>query len=249
MVELILALLLSTGVPDSQARPDERDYSVVAPLIDDDPVITRSEGFEAAHPGLMNRRLGLEARQRGEFERARTLFNRAARLGDKPSQAVYAEMLWHGEGGEDDRALAYAWMDLAAELSAPLFLLERERYWHRLDVADRTRALQEGEALYANYGNDALLEDDHARMIRARRNVTGSRLGWVGNLQVCFTPHASRGGAYECNATRRQGTDYYQDRYWKPVAYRKWQAAQNRRLWALERVDIGLLETATESSP
>src|SRR3546814_17375883 len=68
------------------------------------------------------------------------------------SQGMVAEMLWNGDGVERDRALADAWMDLAAERGYAGFHGLRERYWSALDEAGRARALEAGQEVYAHSG-------------------------------------------------------------------------------------------------
>ncbi|MEE7559597.1 hypothetical protein HH299_07695, partial [Xanthomonas sp. Kuri4-2] len=103
-----------------------------------------SESFLAAHPDQYFRLRGAQARAGGDLAAARRYFRRAARHADKLSQAAYAEMLWNGEGGEPDRALAYAWMDLAAERATPVLLARREHYWAALTAQERERAVRDG---------------------------------------------------------------------------------------------------------
>ena len=79
----------------------------------------------------------MDALKRGNPVRAAYYFKRSARYADKASQAAYAEMLWEGRGIERDRALAYVWMDLAAERDDSPLVSFRERYWAGLDEAER----------------------------------------------------------------------------------------------------------------
>ncbi|WP_043688886.1 sel1 repeat family protein [Luteimonas huabeiensis] len=203
-----------------------------------DPEILRSAGFEAAHPDLQFRRLGAEALQAGRLEDARGYFRRAARFGDKLSQAAYAEMLWEGQGGPADRPLGYAWMDLAAERGAPLALAHRERYWHRLDEAERTRALEVGQAVYAEYGDAIALPRLERTMRRVANNVTGSRTGWVGRVDVSLgMDPGGRTGA------PKRGESYYADRYWKIDEYVRWQNEALRTPVPEGRVDVGAPES------
>ena len=96
-----------------------------------------SEAFLGAHPDLKYRLLGLQHYGKGDWARALEDFRRAARYGDKPAQGMIGEMHWNGEGVAVDRALAYAWMDIAAERAYPLLLAKREHYWAELDESER----------------------------------------------------------------------------------------------------------------
>src|SRR3546814_12709301 len=96
---------------------------------------------------------------------------------------MVAERLWDGDGGERDRALAYAGMDLAAERGYAGFLGLRERYWSALDEAERARALEAGQEVYAHYGDAASKPRIAIARRRGRREMPGSRPGMVARLQ------------------------------------------------------------------
>src|SRR3546814_3009538 len=68
---------------------------------------------------------------------------------------MIAEMHWRGLGVPQDRELGYAWMDLAAERMYPNFVIKRERYWQLLDADQRRNAIERGQQLLAEYGDDA----------------------------------------------------------------------------------------------
>src|SRR3546814_669870 len=114
-----------------------------------------TEGFLSSHPDMRWRREGLYSYNREEYDIAMDRFLRAARYADKPSQAMIAEMYWKGVGVPRDRELGYAWMDLAAERMYPNFVILRERYWKRLDAQQRRNAIERGQPLLAEYGDDA----------------------------------------------------------------------------------------------
>lgn len=219
--------------------------------------IIRSEGFESGHPDLRNRRLGREAFAAGHFKEARTYFRRAGRYADKLSQAAYAELLWNGQGGATDRPLAYAWMDLAAERDTPALVVQRERYWHRLNTGERAQALRLGQQVYEEYA-DAVAKPRQARdMRRARSAVTGSRVGKVGELNVCLEGlqlDSSLTGAVQlgpggCRGVSVTGAEYYADRYWEPEAYWAWQEGLMRTPSREERVDVGLPQALPAPPP
>ena len=71
--------------------------------------------FLNAHPDMKHRKQGWDAYAEGDFALARAQFLKAAWYGDKPSQAMLAEMDWKGVGAAVDRAAAYTWADIAAE--------------------------------------------------------------------------------------------------------------------------------------
>lgn len=80
----------------------------------------QAAGLLNPHPDPRYRHLGLDLLSRGHFERGFQALERAAQYSDKAAQAVIAESCWQGSRGRpSDKALAYAWMDLAAERGTP----------------------------------------------------------------------------------------------------------------------------------
>lgn len=174
-----------------------------------------SEAFLGAHPDLNFRLQGLRRYEAGDHDRAFELFRRAARYADKPSQAMVAEMLWQGAGVPQDRALAYAWMDLAAERNYRAMVLKRETYWAALDETERKHALAAGEAVYRDYG-DATAQPRLERRLRlARQDTTGSRVGSAIGLKIVIeTPSGPR---------TIDGSQFYAKELWEPKLYWQWQ--------------------------
>ena len=149
------------------------------------PKITGSEGYASARPDVLYRERGVKHLRSGRYVAAADAFKAAARYADKMSQTVYAELLWDGLGVEQDRPLAYAWMDLAAERGDKTLLAKRESYWSQLDEAERQHALQVGQAVYAEYGDDVAKPRQERKMRQARKHSTGSRTGaGTQNLRV-----------------------------------------------------------------
>jgi len=190
-------------------------------------------GFLNGHPDLRFRLLALEKHKAGKREDAFRFFQYAAQYADKPSQGMVAEMLWNGDGTAQDRALAYVWMDLAAERGYEGFVGLRERYWSQLTEAERARALAEGEAIYARYGDAAAKPRIAAVLRRERKAVTGSRTGFAGNLRIVVPgPSGSR---------EIDGSKFYDERFWDPAKYQAWHDA----VWTKPRigtVDVGGVE-------
>lgn len=163
-------------------------------------------------------------------------FLRSARYADKPAQAMIAEMYWKGIGVPQDRALGYAWMDLAAERFYSNFVIMREQYWGALDETQRREAIERGQPLLAEYGDD-VAKPRMAKILRKQRTMTGSRVGFVGNLQIIpFTgPNAGTGMTI-------RGDEYYAPKYWRADKYFEWQD----EIWEAParkgKVEVGDLE-------
>ena len=198
-----------------------------------DAQVVNSETFLAAHPDLRFRLLGLQAFEAGKLEKAMEHFKRAARYADKPSQAMVAELLWAGKGAAMDRATAYAWMDLAAERQFKVMLAQRERYWLALTPEEQARALEIGKAVYAEYGDKVAKPRMEVALRRARGSSTGSRTGFTGNLRIIIP-----GPAGEITL---DGSQFYQDKFWKPADYWAWQAEEWKEM-PKGRVDVGPLQ-------
>lgn len=185
-----------------------------------------SQAFLASHPDMRFRYLGQEAVAEGRLEEARNFFEAGAGFADKLSQAALAEMWWNGRGGVRDRALGYAWMDLAAERGTSFLLVQREQYWAALDPAERARAVTEGQALYARFGDPVAQPRLERELRQGLRSVTGSRTGSVNQMEMVVR---------DKRGARSVDQDvFYRDDYWQPSHYWKWQAQQ------LELAGLGL---------
>ncbi|MDG2525416.1 hypothetical protein P6166_08630 [Stenotrophomonas sp. HITSZ_GD] len=204
----------------------------------DDPNVAASEAMEDAHPDQRFRRLGYEAAQKGRTEDARRYYRTASRYGDKISQAALAELMWTGQGGETDRALGYAWMDLAAERGTPYLLAKREHYWEQMDDGERQRALQEGVAVYSAYGDKVAKPRLERVMRKERTQVTGSRTGFVGTLDVYLMEPSTASGS------RVIAQQYYQGKYWQPDEYWK---HQDKLIERQGKVHVGAVEIPDET--
>lgn len=172
-----------------------------------DPSITHSESYLRGRPDIRWRQQGITSYQKGDYRQAFERFQRAARYGDKLSQAMVAEMLWNGRGTLRDRAAGYAWMDLAAERQDRDLVLKREYYWSRLTSDEQARAIAEGGVVYDTFGDAVALPRLERETIRVQRGMTGSRVGWAGFMTV--QPHT---GTYALDA--RDATVYFDERYW-----------------------------------
>ena len=211
---LALALFLSTAAAAPSVPARERDLWAMP-------------GFLYAHPDVKYRKLGFWHLEQNETEQALASFRKAARFGDKASQAMLAEMYWSGERVSADRPQAYAWMDLAAERGYAMFLVRREALWEQLSLAEQARALDVGGPLYAEYGDDVAkprLKSWLARATRGSSSPTGSHLGALGavriipatplNADVTRGPHAL--------GFSISGDTYYHRKFWFPERYFEW---------------------------
>lgn len=234
MRQLVLATaLLLTALPAAPVFAQAADGA-------EDRLIMSTSGFLSGHPDLRHRLAGLEAYRNGELEEAFTRFKRAARYADKPSQAMVAEMLWEGRGVAQDKALAYAWMDLAAERRYPMMLAKRERYWNELGEADRARAIEQGAGVYAEYGDEIARKRLASELRKAKRNTTGSRVGAVGALTIVI-PTPAGGRVVD-------GSTFYAEKFWDVDQYLQWHDDD----WTYNAegtVDVGEVMTTDSPAP
>lgn len=181
-----------------------------------DAAVMNSEAYRFTHADLRWRAAGEEAYAQKDMRAAWQHFERAARYADKPSQAMIASMLWNGDGIAQDRALAYAWADLAAERHYPRFIATREQYWNALSEAERARAIEVGQKVYDEFGDKAAKPRLEQELIRERRNnTTGSRVGKSGPAQIKVFDQAT-GKVFNV-----PGMIYGDPRYWDPAEHWK----------------------------
>jgi uncharacterized protein len=212
----------------------------------DDP--RASNDFLTYHPDMASRKTGMDAYHRGNYVVAADYFRRAARYADKASEAALAEMYWQGQGVPKDHALAYAWMDLAAERHYPSLLAIRERYWQQLSPAEQARAVEAGQAVYAEYGDDVAKPRLAVQLRLGLDAATGSRIGFVGTMEN-FGQTPSTGNTKNKTlklggqASGDDGNQYYASRYWNEKDYYAWQDS----VWDVPprhgTVDVGALES------
>jgi len=201
--------------------------------------IFSSDAFLDAHPDLLWRLRGLQEYEKGEFEEAVNDFRRAARFADKPSQGMVAEMLWEGKGTKIDRALAYAWMDLAAEREYPAFAILREQYWAQLTPEEQRQALNVGKDVYAKYRDSVAKPRLEDKLRRARTEITGSRTGMSGSLKI-YLPSPTGGVSIE-------GSQFFDPQFWDPKQYWQWASKGWTELTGV-KVNVGPLTLAPSTS-
>ena len=214
----VRGLLIATLLVGGTAATPAAEPAAPSPLSLQEHAVVSSAAYLKGHPDLRYRQLGMAAAEQRKFVDARRYYTLAARHADKLSQALMAELLWNGQGGPADRALGYAWMDLAAERGTEWLLLRREAYWAALDEAERKRAVDEGQVLYAEFADPVAKPRQEKEMRRNMGEMTGSRTGALGStvMQVRFNGQL----------VRVLPEVYYAPRLWQPDAYWNWQAQQ-----------------------
>lgn len=205
-------------------------------------------GVLKEHPDLYYRQLAMNAYGSGNKAKALTLFLYAAGFADKPSQAALATLYWNGEGTAVDRPRAYAWMDLAASRGYARLAASREYYWSQLSEGERAQALRVGQQILADYNDELTLRRLRQKLEHARMNVTGSRLGFVGNGTV---QAATKDEGYSPDHPSTAGlADYDSDALWNADEYVGLKDLQWKlRVDAMPSVTVGDLQKAAPAPP
>lgn len=234
------AMLFLVVLSSSALAQDEQSAVAVRPP--PDPSSDRmlvAAGFLDGHPDLRFRRMGLERYTEGKHPEAFKLFTRAGYYADKPSQAIVAEMLWIGLGVDQDRALSYVWMDLAAERGYVSFARKRSLYWEALSETERQQVEISAPSIRSEYADIAAEPRLNAVLLRERRRMTGSRLASQSNHVTISVP-----GHGAIDSSR-----FYDSQFWEPEQYRAWHDAFWQDL-RFGRVDVGdVVQLEREQSP
>jgi hypothetical protein len=156
---------------------------------------------------------------------------------------MLATMYWNGEGTAVDRPRAYAWMDIAAARGYRDLLAQRERYWSALSPAERDVALDVGQQLVEEYGDNRgrrrLQAEFHHELMRGTGSHTGSFEGNSGttttSLGLLGAGHVGGDGyLYDGNATPL--STYYSSAVWSADDYMRMKDLQ----WELQgHVKVG----------
>ena len=181
---LFLAFLWVFGVSSAKASPHETPKLTEASLGTLNDMMAKAKG----RPNEEYRLHGLIAYAQRDYTQAVQHFERAAYFADKYSQHYLSLMHWHGIGTPMDHVIGYAWADLAAERGSTKLLLLREKMWQELSPDEQSDIGARGTELYARYGDSVAKQRTENRMRRFRNNVTGSRVGWVGQVEVAGRP-------------------------------------------------------------
>lgn len=205
---LLLAVPLLTMGQEKKAEPLPSDPSA-------DPMLLAA-GFLQQHPDLLYRKHGMDALKDKKAAKALDYFRRAGYYADKPSQGMVAELLWSGaEGVPQDRAAAYAWMDLAAERDYRLLAIQREKYWQAMNATERERALEIGKDLYARFGDDTAKRRLENALRWETKKAVGSRLGGFAGASVKIG-NADADGNFDATL---DGSKFYDPRFWDADKY------------------------------
>lgn len=211
----VLCAMLSIGTLSAMAEEPTTAEPTIKPLAS---AIVQSHTYLFYHPDLRWQLQGLAHLDAHDYEQALVAFKNAARYGDKGAQAMVAEIYWKGLGRPPDRALAYAWMDLAATRHSRKLSLLREYYWQQLDAEERARALTVGREIAAMYRDELTFENMRAALQRFQRHQRMSRAMSAG----VSSHRLMLAGGGSISVRRFGGAN---DPHWNPALYVRWRDA------------------------
>ena len=137
----------------------------------------------------------LRAYRIGQFRRAFGRFRLAANWANKHAQAWIGWLYTTGQGVEQDVPRAYAWLKLAAERGYPTFVEDVEALRGTMSPEELAHGeLILSQELLPQLGDEVAVRRTSREMWSERMKVSGSRVGYTGNLQV--VDHADLGTFY-----------------------------------------------------
>jgi hypothetical protein len=145
-----------------------------------------------ARPGEYYFAQGAQAFRKKEYTFAIQMYEVAASWAFKPAEYNLGVMYARGQGVPVDMPRAMAWMALAAERNEPHYIDAREAVYAELTKEQFEQANAIWRELKQTYGDDVALKRAKARWAEVRSQMTGSRVGSVGNLSVGM-PEANSG--------------------------------------------------------
>jgi len=175
------------------------------------------------HPDLFGQYAGVRRYAHHEYQDALKYFEVGAYYADKFSQLSIGLMHLNGEGVPKDAAMAYAWLDLAAERKYPDFVATRDRVKAELTPAQLEQAQGLRATLEARYG-DAVAKPRMVQQLRLGvMQMTGSHTGFDYGVSHAATKEGCGNttaiGGVAVPVAGCAGSDIYAKSRWKPEQY------------------------------
>lgn len=183
---------VADGAPATSAATDDDDpYGSQAATYDSNythgtkgSAATGNTPEDDARPGVYYFGVGVNAFQHKDYRFAVEMYQVAASWAYKPAEYNLAVMYARGQGIPVDIPRAMAWMTLAAERNDPRYVQARELIRSQLGKDQLDGAETILADLKKTYGDETALRRAKARWAEVRNNVTGSHVGFAGNLTV-----------------------------------------------------------------
>jgi hypothetical protein len=134
--------------------------------------------------------------KKGEISAATSMYEHAAYWGNKDAEYNLGMIYWLGADKQPaDHIRAAAWFGIAAESHRELADRALKQIWDSLNEEQRRQANDVWADLDKKYGDKVTLPRMMRRYEDERQNVTGSHVGFVGNVTVCLPDGTSVDGA------------------------------------------------------
>jgi hypothetical protein len=184
------AVFISSGVSTAQKEtaPYDSEYAAAEREM--------GNGFNTpeadARPGEYYFLLAVHAYRKNDFAFAVQMYEVAAAWAFKPAEYNLAIMYARGQGVAADLPRGMAWMALAAERNDKRYVEAREAIYAEMTKEQFEQANVIWRGLKKTYGDEVALHRAKARWAQVKANMTGSRVGSVGNMTVGI-PNANSG--------------------------------------------------------
>ena len=176
------AVFISSGASTAQKETAPYDSEYAAAMRD------MGNGFNTpeadARPGEYYFLLAVHAYRKNDFTFAIQMYEVAAAWAYKPAEYNLAIMYARGQGVAADLPRAMAWAALAAERNEKHYVDAREAIYAELTKEQFEQANVIWRGLKKTYGDEVALRRAKARWAQVKANMTGSRVGSVGNLTI-----------------------------------------------------------------
>ena len=197
LVALAVALLLAGDLAAREARVDS-----------------------SVHYDQVFRWRAMEAHAEGNVASAIRNFERAAKYADKPSQFALGVIYMKGEGVPRDRALAFAWLDVAAERGYAEVVEQRDLLWEQLTDGERAAGEYLSTRLFRKYGDDKAKPRHRSKTMAALQHSLGKSKSVrddviVTDLQNCSAGIVDFTRGNPCSEREFFASRFDPERYWK----------------------------------
>jgi len=139
---------------------------------------------EDGRPGQYFYYRAVDAVNHKQYKFAIDMYETSASWAYKPAQYNLAVIYAKGEGVPVDKPRAMAWAALAAERGDQDYIDAREAIYADLTKDEFAKANEIWRDLKKTYADDIALERAKTRWAQVKANITGSRVGSIGNLKV-----------------------------------------------------------------
>ena len=162
----------------------------------------------------------MAAFEEGNVASAIENFERAARYADKPSQFALGVIHMKGDGVPRDRALAFAWLDVAAERGYEEIVEQRDLLWDQMTDGERAAGEYLSKRLFKKYGDDKAKRRHRSKTMAALQHSLGKSKSVRDDVIVTDLMNCSAGSVDFSRGNPCSERDFFAsrfdpERYWK----------------------------------